>query len=170
MAAQTDLGPPGQLESSYVNTYKADQSGECVCVSKQLSINRNPTRYPVLRKGALVGRTGAGTIRGEERRGERGPDLLLAVLQHVLVLGELLVLLRFDALGLVPQPVGVLLLQPLDGLLLLPLQVLHLLVVLSLLTLVWGRGHIKAILAFSWGRMSWVTAKKCNVKSESKNK
>lgn len=69
MAAQTDLGPPGQLESSYVNTYKADQSGECVCVyvSKQLSINRNPIRYPVLRKGALVGRAGAGTIRGEER-------------------------------------------------------------------------------------------------------
>lgn len=62
-------------------------------------------------------------------------DLLLAVLQHVLVLGQLLVLVGFDALGLVPEPGGVLLLQPLDGLLLLPLQVLHLLVVLTLLTL-----------------------------------
>lgn len=58
------------------------------------------------------------------------------VFQHVLVLGELLVLLGLDALGLVPEPVGVLLLQPLDGLLLLPLQVLHFLVVLALLALV----------------------------------
>lgn len=62
-------------------------------------------------------------------------NLFLAVLQHVLVLGEFFVLLGFDAFGLVPQAVGVLLLQPLDGLLLLPLQVLHLLVVLTLLTL-----------------------------------
>lgn len=65
--------------------------------------------------------------------------LFLAVLEHVLVLGQLLVLLGLDALGLVPQPVGVLLLQPLDGLLLLPFQVLHLLVVLTLLAL--GRGQ-----------------------------
>lgn len=62
-------------------------------------------------------------------------DLFLAVFQHVLVLGQLFVLLGLDALGLVPEPVGVFLLQPLDGLLLLPLQVLHLLVVLTLLTL-----------------------------------
>ncbi|XP_010767634.1 STE20-like serine/threonine-protein kinase [Notothenia coriiceps] len=54
---------------------------------------------------------------------------------HVLVLGQFFVLLGFDAFGLVPEPVGVLLLQPLNGLLLLPLQVLHLLVVLALLTL-----------------------------------
>lgn len=65
----------------------------------------------------------------------RRSHLFLAVLEHVLILGQLLVLLGLDALGLVPEPVGVLLLQPLDGLLLLPLQVLHLLVVLPLLTL-----------------------------------
>lgn len=70
--------------------------------------------------------------------GERHADasnLFLAVLQHVLVLGEFFLLLAFDAFGLVSEPAGVLLLQPLNRLLLLPLQVLHLLVVLSLLTL-----------------------------------
>lgn len=69
-----------------------------------------------------------------EHKGPRA-HLLLAVFEHVLVLGQLLVLLGFDAFGFVPEPVGVFLLQPLDGLLLLPLQVLHLLVVLTLLTL-----------------------------------
>lgn len=68
--------------------------------------------------------------------------LFLAVLQHVLVLGELFVLLGFDAFGLVPQPGGVLLLQPLDGLLLLPLQVLHFLVILALLALGGGAEQI----------------------------
>ena len=65
--------------------------------------------------------------------------LFPAVLQHVLELGQLLVLLALDALGLLAQAAGVLLLQTLDGLLLLPLQVLHLLVVLPLLTLGKGR-------------------------------
>ena len=72
--------------------------------------------------------------------GGRTTHLLLAVLEGVQVLGQLLVLPRLDALGLVAEPGGVLLLQPLDGLLLLPLQVLHLLVVLTLLTLR-GRGE-----------------------------
>ena len=63
------------------------------------------------------------------------PYLLLAVLEHVLELGELLVLLGLDAFCLVPQPVGMVLLQPLDGLLLFLLQILHFLVVLTLLTL-----------------------------------
>ena len=63
------------------------------------------------------------------------PYLLLAVLEHVLELGQLLVLVGLDALGLVPQAVGVILLQALDGLLLFLLQVLHLQVVLTLLTL-----------------------------------
>lgn len=74
--------------------------------------------------------------------------LFLAVLQHVLVLGQLFVLLGFDALGLVPEPVGVLLLQPLDGLLLLPLQVLHLLVVLALLALEDGERHVSSAKQF----------------------
>lgn len=77
-------------------------------------------------------------------RGARA-DLFLAVFQHVLVLGELFVLLGFDAFGLVPEPVGVLLLQPLNGLLLLPLQVLHLLVVLTLLTLEDTVGHVMSV-------------------------
>lgn len=123
----------------YVNIYKADQSGTCgVCLSKQLSINRPYLRLPVLvattvlmTTVVLVATVVAETVRVEVRC----PNLLLAILQHVLVLGELLVLLGLDALGLVPQSVGVLLLQPLDGLLLLPLQVLHLLVILPLLTL-----------------------------------
>lgn len=75
---------------------------------------------------------------GDRQAGQRAAahtHLFLAVFQHVLVLGELLVLFGLDALGLVPEPGGVLLLQPLDGLLLLPFQVLHLLVVLTLLTL-----------------------------------
>lgn len=71
---------------------------------------------------------------GGERHGDAS-NLFLAVLQHVLVLGEFFLLLAFDAFGLVSEPAGVLLLQPLNRLLLLPLQVLHLLVVLSLLTL-----------------------------------
>jgi len=62
-------------------------------------------------------------------------NLLLAVLQHVLDLWQFFLLLGFDAFGLIPEPIGVLLLQPLNGLLLLSLQVLHLLVVLTLLTL-----------------------------------
>lgn len=63
-------------------------------------------------------------------------NLFLVVFQHALILGEFFVLLGFDAFGLVPEPVGVLLFQPLDGLLLLPFQVLHFLVVLTLLVLV----------------------------------
>lgn len=58
------------------------------------------------------------------------------VFQHILVLGELFVLLRFDAFGFLPEAVGVILFQPLDGLLLLPFQVFHFLVVLALLALV----------------------------------
>ena len=75
--------------------------------------------------------------------GGRGAHLLPAVLQGVLLLGQLLVLVALDAARLVPQPRGVLLLQPLDGLLLLPLQVLHLLVVLPLLTLPGQRSEVR---------------------------
>lgn len=61
--------------------------------------------------------------------------LFFAVLQHILELGELLVLLCFDPLGLISQPVGVVLLQTLYGLFLLFLKVLHLLVILTFLSL-----------------------------------
>lgn len=61
--------------------------------------------------------------------------LFLPVLQHVLELGELLVLIRFDAFGLVSEPAGVILLQALNGLLLLLFQVLHFLIILTLLSL-----------------------------------
>lgn len=86
--------------------------------------------------------SGTTVRRGNRQAGERAAahtHLFLAVFQHVLVLGELFVLLGFDAFGLVPQPGGVLLLQPLDGLLLLPFQVLHFLVILTLLAL-WDTG------------------------------
>lgn len=73
-------------------------------------------------------------------KGQKGcalaSNLLLVVFQHILVLRELFVLLRFDAFGFLPQAVGVILFQPLDGLLLLPFQVFHFLVVLALLALV----------------------------------
>lgn len=90
-------------------------------MSKQAAINR---KLSVLLRATCAG----------ERRADAS-NLFLAVLQHVLVLGEFFLLLAFDAFGLVSEPAGVLLLQPLNRLLLLPLQVLHLLVVLSLLTL-----------------------------------
>lgn len=61
--------------------------------------------------------------------------LFLPVLQHVLELGQLLVLIRLYAFGFVSEPAGVVLLQPLDGLLLLLLKVLHFLVILTLLGL-----------------------------------
>lgn len=61
--------------------------------------------------------------------------LFLAVLQHVLELGELLVLIRFDAFGFVSETAGVILFQSLNGLLLLLLKILHLLVILTLLSL-----------------------------------
>ena len=75
--------------------------------------------------------------------GGRSAHLLPAVLQGVLLLGQLLVLVALDAARLVPQTSGVLLLQTLDGLLLLPLQVLHLLVVLPLLTLPGPRSEVR---------------------------
>ena len=61
--------------------------------------------------------------------------LFLPVLQHVLKLGELLVLICFDAFGLVSEAAGVILLQALDGLLLFLFQVLHFLIILTLLSL-----------------------------------
>lgn len=61
--------------------------------------------------------------------------LFLAVLQHVLKLGQLLVLLAFDPLGLIAEMIGVLLFKSLDGLFLLPLHILHLCIVLTLLHL-----------------------------------
>lgn len=48
-------------------------------------------------------------VKGDETRSTNA-NLFLAVFQHVLVLGEFFVLLGFDAFGLVPEPVGVLLL------------------------------------------------------------
>lgn len=61
--------------------------------------------------------------------------LFFPVLQHVLELGQLLVLIRFDAFGLVPEPAGVILFQSLDGLLLLLFKILHFQVILTLLSL-----------------------------------
>lgn len=61
--------------------------------------------------------------------------LFFPVLQHVLELGQLLVLIPFDALGLVTEPAGVILFQSLDGLLLLLFKILHLQVILTLLSL-----------------------------------
>lgn len=88
-------------------------------------------------------------VKENERWQSHVANLFLAVLQHVLVLGEFFVLLSFDAFGLVPEPVSVLLLQPLDGLLLLTLQVLHLLVVLALLTLVDRKSQISYLEIFT---------------------
>lgn len=100
----------------------------CVWVSKEPTINRIFISYPVLLK------RGWKEIKAKVQS-DHSANLFFAVFQHVLVLGQLFVLFGFDALGLVPETVGVLLLQPLDGLLLLPLQVLDLLVILALLTL-----------------------------------
>lgn len=61
--------------------------------------------------------------------------LFFPVLQHVLELGQLLVLIRFDAFGLVSEPAGVILFQFLDGLLLLLFKILHFQVILTLLCL-----------------------------------
>lgn len=61
--------------------------------------------------------------------------LFFPVLQHVLELGQLLVLIRFDAFGLVTEPAGVILFQSLDGLLLLLFKILHFQVILTLLSL-----------------------------------
>lgn len=69
------------------------------------------------------------------QQGLRVAYLFLLVLQHVLELGQLFVLIPFNAFGFIAQPAGVILLQALDGLLLLLLQALHFLVVLALLGL-----------------------------------
>lgn len=61
--------------------------------------------------------------------------LFFPVLQHVLELGQLLVLIAFDAFGLVTEPAGVILFQSLDGLLLLLFKILHFQVILTLLSL-----------------------------------
>lgn len=61
--------------------------------------------------------------------------LFFPVLQHVLELGQLLVLIGFDAFGLVTEPAGVILFQSLDGLLLLLFKILHFQVILTLLSL-----------------------------------
>lgn len=63
------------------------------------------------------------------------PYLFLPILQHVLELGELLVLIRFDAFGFISEPAGVILFQSLNCLLLLLLKILHFLVILTLLSL-----------------------------------
>lgn len=69
------------------------------------------------------------------RKSHAWPYLLLAVLQHVLELGELLVLICFDTFCFVSEPTGVILLQSLNGLLLLLFKILHFLVILALLPL-----------------------------------
>lgn len=81
------------------------------------------------------------------RNSHAWPYLLLAVLQHVLELGELLVLICFDTFCFVSEPTGVILLQSLNGLLLLLFKILHFLVILALLTL---HGYNQQTLASAW--------------------
>lgn len=81
------------------------------------------------------------------RKRHAWPYLFLPVLQHVLELGELLVLISFDAFGLISEPAGVILFQSLNCLLLLLLKILHFLVILTLLSL---HGQNRQMLPSVW--------------------
>lgn len=122
---------------------KAAKSEAVICIdapARTLTPQHQFRRSPVCRRPLLLTRM---QPLQKPRTAQSKTYLLLPVLQHVLELGQLLVLVGLDALGLVSEAAGVVLLQPLDGLLLLLLHVLHLLVVLTLLRLRRGSASLQ---------------------------